>query len=53
MVYAVGKINDIFVGQGITDYVYTVDNMDGVDKTIAAIREQKQARVDLHQPGRF
>ncbi len=38
MVYAVGKINDIFVGQGITGYVTTVDNMDGVDKTIAAIR---------------
>ncbi len=42
MVYAVGKINDIFVGQGITDYVYTVDNMDGVDKTIAVIREQNR-----------
>jgi phosphopentomutase len=42
MVYAVGKINDIFVGQGITDYVTTVDNMDGVDKTIAAMREQRQ-----------
>jgi phosphopentomutase len=42
MVFAVGKINDIFVGQGITDYIYTIDNMDGVDKTIAAIREQKK-----------
>ncbi len=42
MVYAVGKINDIFVGQGITDYVTTLDNMDGVDKTIAAIHNQPQ-----------
>jgi len=42
MVYAVGKINDIFVGQGITDYVTTQDNMDGIDKTIAAIQEQNQ-----------
>ncbi len=42
MVYAVGKINDIFVGQGITDYVTTKDNMDGVDKTIHAIQEQQQ-----------
>ena len=42
MVYAVGKINDIFVGQGITDYVYTLDNSDGVDKTIAAIQEQRR-----------
>lgn len=41
MVYAVGKINDIFNGQGITDYVYTRDNMDGVDKTLAVIQEQR------------
>jgi phosphopentomutase len=40
MVYAVGKINDIFVGQGITDYVTTLDNQDGIDKTIAAIGER-------------
>jgi phosphopentomutase len=42
MVYAVGKINDIFVGQGITDYVTTKSNTDGVDKTITAIRDQQQ-----------
>ncbi|MFN2135079.1 MAG: phosphopentomutase [Candidatus Promineifilaceae bacterium] len=42
MVHAVGKINDIFVGQGITSYVYTADNMDGVDKTIAAMRERQE-----------
>ncbi len=42
MVHAVGKINDIFVGQGITSYVKTQDNMDGVDKTIAAIRDRPQ-----------
>ena len=42
MVHAVGKINDIFVGQGITSYVYTKDNMDGVDKTIAAMRERRE-----------
>ncbi len=42
MVYAVGKINDIFNAQGITDYVYTADNMDGVDKTLAAMREQRE-----------
>ena len=41
MVYAVGKINDIFVGQGITEYVYTKDNEDGIDKTIAAVREKQ------------
>jgi phosphopentomutase len=42
MVHAVGKINDIFVGQGITSYVYTKDNMDGVDKTIAAMKERQE-----------
>lgn len=42
MVYAVGKIQDIFTGQGITDYVYTQSNADGVDKTLAAMREQNK-----------
>ncbi len=42
MVYAVGKIEDIFVGQGITDAVHTQDNMDGVDKTIAAMQERRE-----------
>ena len=42
MVYAVGKIEDIFVGHGITDSVHTQDNMDGVDKTIAAMRHRRE-----------
>ncbi len=42
MVYAVGKIEDIFVGQGITDAVHIQDNMDGVDKTIAAMRDRRE-----------
>jgi len=42
LVYAVGKIEDIFTGQGITDAVHTQDNMDGVDKTIAAMRERRE-----------
>ncbi len=42
MVYAVGKIEDIFVGQGITDAVHIQDNMDGVDKTIAAMRNRRE-----------
>lgn len=36
-VYAVGKINDIFNGQGISQSVHTEDNMDGVDKTLEAM----------------
>ena len=37
-VYAVGKISDIFNGKGVTDAVHTESNMDGVDKTIEAIK---------------
>ncbi len=42
MVYAVGKINDIFAKQGITGFVSTKSNMDGVDKTLIAMREQQE-----------
>lgn len=33
-VLAVGKINDIFAGKGITEYVYTSGNPDGIEKTL-------------------
>lgn len=33
-VLAVGKIQDIFVGQGITEYVYTSGNEEGIEKTL-------------------
>ena len=36
-VYAVGKINDLFNGQGVTAFVHTENNMDGVNKTIEAM----------------
>lgn len=42
MVYAVGKIEDIFTGQGITEAVHTLDNADGVEKTIAAMRQRRE-----------
>ncbi|MDX1524409.1 MAG: phosphopentomutase [Anaerolineae bacterium] len=42
MVHAVGKINDIFDGEGINSTVHTQDNMDGVDKTIAAMRDRRE-----------
>lgn len=38
-VYAVGKIRDIFNGQGVTTAVHTDNNMDGVDKTIDAMKK--------------
>ncbi|HPP36741.1 MAG TPA: phosphopentomutase, partial [Clostridiales bacterium] len=39
-VKAVGKIEDIFAGRGITESVHIQDNMDGVDKTIGFIRDE-------------
>ena len=38
-VKGVGKINDIFAGQGITDTVHIHNNMDGVDKTLEYMKE--------------
>ena len=38
-VYAVGKIHDIFNGRGITESVHTAGNMDGVDKTLEAMKK--------------
>ena len=37
-VYGVGKIGDIFNKKGLTTDIHTVSNMDGVDKTIEAIK---------------
>lgn len=37
-VFAVGKIEDIFAGHGITTAVHTTSNMDGVDRTLEAMR---------------
>ena len=33
-VIAVGKINDIFAGKGVTEYVYTSGNEEGIEKTL-------------------
>lgn len=39
-VIAVGKINDIFNGQGMTDFVRTKDNMDGVDQLLNVMNKE-------------
>ncbi|MBQ9592281.1 MAG: phosphopentomutase [Lachnospiraceae bacterium] len=36
-VYAIGKINDIFAGAGITEYVYTHSNEEGMQRTLEAL----------------
>ncbi|MGY3724053.1 phosphopentomutase [Granulicatella balaenopterae] len=38
-VIAIGKINDIFNGQGITSFVRTANNMDGVDKFVEVLKQ--------------
>lgn len=38
-VIAVGKINDIFNGQGITQAIRTKDNMDGVDRLLQVMEQ--------------
>jgi phosphopentomutase len=44
-VMAVGKIEDIFGGQGITESIHTENNMDGVDKTIEFMKKHKKGLV--------
>ncbi len=44
-VMAVGKIEDIFNGKGITKEVHTKDNMDGVDKTIEYLKTNKKGII--------
>ncbi len=36
-VYAIGKIRDIFAGKGVTEYVLTSGNSDGMDKALEAL----------------
>jgi phosphopentomutase len=44
-VLAVGKIEDIFAGRGITEAIHTKDNMDGVDRTIACMRRLERGLI--------
>ena len=37
-VYAIGKIEDLFVGRGITKAIHTQGNTDGIEKNIAALK---------------
>lgn len=44
-VYAIGKISDIFNGQGVTVSVHTDNNMDGVDKTLEALAKDFEGLI--------
>ncbi|MGE5632491.1 MAG: phosphopentomutase [Caulobacteraceae bacterium] len=44
-VMAVGKIEDIFAAVGITEAVHTKNNMEGVDKTLEYMRQDKKGLI--------
>jgi phosphopentomutase len=44
-VFGIGKIHDIYNGRGVKDYVTTKDNIDGMEKLTAAVRERKNGLI--------
>lgn len=44
-VMAVGKIEDIFAGEGITEAVHTKNNLEGMDKTLEYIATDKDGLI--------
>ncbi|HBQ28281.1 phosphopentomutase [Peptococcaceae bacterium SCADC1_2_3] len=44
-VFAVGKIKDIFAGQGITHSVTTQNNQEGIDKTLAFLDKKEKGLI--------
>jgi phosphopentomutase len=44
-VYAVGKIEDIFTGRGVTAGVHTLSDSDGIDRTLEAMRRVEDGLV--------
>ena len=42
MVHAIGKIEDLFAGQGITQAIHTKDNADGLAQTLNAMHKQSE-----------
>jgi phosphopentomutase len=44
-VFGVGKIHDIYNGRGVTDFVTTKSNADGMEKLTAALGERKSGLI--------
>ncbi|WP_338553925.1 phosphopentomutase [Paenibacillus sp. KS-LC4] len=44
-VIAIGKINDIFSGEGVTEALPTKSNLDGIQKTIATLKKEFKGLV--------
>ena len=47
-VSAVGKIDDLFAGRGISTSVTTIDNADGMNKTLAALASLKEGLLAVN-----
>jgi len=45
MVFSVGKIFDVFLGRGIREYEKTINNADGMSKTLAALDEVSEGLI--------
>jgi phosphopentomutase len=44
-VFGIGKIHDIYNGRGVQDYVTTKNNIDGMERLTAALRERKNGLI--------
>ncbi len=44
-VYGIGKIKDLFAGQGLTDAVHTEGDRDGLERTLDAIRNRTERGI--------
>ncbi len=47
-VIGIGKIGDIFAGQGLTEEIHTKGNMDGVDKLILAMKKKNRGLIFIN-----
>ncbi len=44
-VVGIGKIGDIFVHRGLTEEIHTTDNMDGMDRTVDALKRVREGLI--------
>lgn len=44
-VFGIGKIEDLFAGQGLTDAVHTEGDRDGLEHTVAAVRDRTEPGI--------
>lgn len=44
-VYALGKINEIFTGRGISEFVKTADNMDGMNRLCVYVQQRPRGII--------